>query len=216
MSLGKGPREEGLVVHEHHGPRPLAKPAFPGPSTLLVLAEENMAVISLWSATPRPKYRNFDGTRETSPGPPAIRRVRTAGRRDGGIELYNNFLYDGAMLHQARAGESEAGDLGRQDLAAVARSMQEAKGALSAVEAEALVGIAKVLAETADSLARTAERLDAMRPAEWMDAEQTAAYLADRSRDSFDKVAPMLPKHCLTERRPLYNRREIDEWLMSR
>ncbi len=99
------------------------------------------------------------------------------------------------MLHQARAGESEAGDLGRQDLAAVARGMQEAKGVLSTVETEALVGVAKVLAETADSLARTAERLDAMRPAEWMDAEQTAAYLADRSRDSFDKVAPMLPKH---------------------
>jgi hypothetical protein len=49
-----------------------------------------------------------------------------------------------------------------------------------------------------------------------MDAEQTAAYLADRSRDSFDKVAPSLPKHYLTERRPLYNRREIDEWLMGR
>lgn len=171
---------------------------------------------SLLSATPKPKPRNFVTKRETSPAPPAIRRVRTAGRLGARIDLYNNFLYDIAMLHQARAGESEAGDLGRQDLATVARSMQGAKGALSAVEAEALVGIAKVLAETADSLARTAERLDAMRPAEWMDAEQTAAYLADRSRDSFDKVAPMLPKHYLTERRPLYNRREIDEWLMSR
>ncbi|MGF1471712.1 MAG: hypothetical protein ACFB50_08235 [Rubrobacteraceae bacterium] len=94
--------------------------------------------------------------------------------------------------------------------------MREAKEMLSAVEAQALVGVASVLAETAESLARTAECLEAMQPSEWMDAEQAAAYLADRSRDSFDKVAPSLPKHYLTERRPLYNRREIDEWLMSR
>ena len=120
------------------------------------------------------------------------------------------------MLRTARAkyGTEEAG--GVEDLAAVARDMREAKGVLSAVETEALVGVARMLSETAESLARTAERLEAMRPAEWMDAEQAAAYLADRSRDSFDKVAPSLPKHYLTERRPLYNRREIDEWLMSR
>ncbi len=105
---------------------------------------------------------------------------------------------------------------GMDDLAAVARSMRETKDVLSEVEARTLVGVAGVLSEAAESLARTAERLEAMRPAEWMDAEQTAAYLADRSRDSFDKVAPLLPKHYLTERRPLYNRREIDEWLLGR
>jgi hypothetical protein len=69
----------------------------------------------------------------------------------------------------------------------------------------------------AESLARTAECLEAMRPAvEWMDAEQAAAYLADRSRYSFNKVAPSFPKHYLTERRPPYDRREIDECLMGR
>jgi hypothetical protein len=114
----------------------------------------------------------------------------------------------------ANNGMEEAG--GVEDLAAVARSMREAKGVLSEVEIRTLVGVAGVLSETAESLARTAERLEAMRPVEWMDAKQAAAYLADRSRDSFDKVAPSLPKHYLTERRPLYNRREIDEWLMSR
>jgi hypothetical protein len=115
---------------------------------------------------------------------------------------------------RTKSGEGEAGDA--KDLAAVAREMREAKGVLSAVETQALAGVASMLAETAENLASTAERLEAMRPSEWMDAEQTAAYLADRSRDSFDKVAPSLPKHYLTERRPLYNRREIDEWLMGR
>jgi len=119
-----------------------------------------------------------------------------------------------------RAACAKSGDerqpAGEENLTAVAREMRETKGILSTVEMRALAGVAGVLAEAAESLARTAERLEAMRPTEWMDAEQTAAYLADRSRDSFDKVAPSLPKHYLTERRPLYNRREIDEWLMSR
>lgn len=120
------------------------------------------------------------------------------------------------MPRAARANNEteEAGSV--EDMARLARSMRETKEVLSEVETRTLVGVAGVLAETAESLARTAERLEAMRPAEWMDAEQAAAYLADRSRDSFDKVAPVLPKHYLTERRPLYNRREIDEWLMSR
>jgi hypothetical protein len=49
-----------------------------------------------------------------------------------------------------------------------------------------------------------------------MDAEQNDSYLTDRIRDSFGKVAPSLPKHYLTERRPPYNLRDIDEWLMDR
>lgn len=130
--------------------------------------------------------------------------------------MYNNLLYGMHMLRAARARNSTGEAAGAEDLATVSRSMREAKEMLSAVEAQALVGVASVLAETAESLARTAECLEAMQPSEWMDAEQAAAYLADRSRDSFDKVAPSLPKHYLTERRPLYNRREIDEWLMSR
>jgi hypothetical protein len=125
-------------------------------------------------------------------------------------------MYGVPMLRATSAKSNEGETGGVEDLAAVARGMREAKVVLSQVETQALAGVASVLAETAESLARTAERLEAMRPSEWMDAEQTAAYLADRSRDSFDKVAPSLPKHYLTERRPLYNRREIDEWLMGR
>jgi hypothetical protein len=120
------------------------------------------------------------------------------------------------MPRAARANNETEEAGGVEDLAAVARSMREAKDVLSEVETRTLAGVVGVLSEAAESLAKTAERLEAMRPAEWMDAEQAAAYLADRSRDSFDKVAPLLPKHYLTERRPLYNRREIDEWLMSR
>jgi hypothetical protein len=122
-------------------------------------------------------------------------------------------VYCAARPRAARANNETEEAGGVEDMAAVARSMREAKDVLSLVETRTLVG---VLSEAAESLARTAERLEAMRPAEWMDAEQAAAYLADRSRDSFDKVAPSLPKHYLTERRPLYNRRELDEWLMGR
>ena len=111
-------------------------------------------------------------------------------------------------------GTEQTGDI--EDLVLVAKNMRDAKDLLSEVENRTLVGVAGVLSEAAESLARTAERLEAMRPVEWMDAEQAAAYLADKSRDSFDKVAPLLPKHYLTERRPLYNRREIDKWLMGR
>lgn len=134
----------------------------------------------------------------------------------GVLDSYNKFVYSVFMLRATRAksGQRETG--GVEDLAEVARGMRDAKGILSEVEIQALSGVASVLAETAESLARTADRLEMMRPTEWMDAEQAAAYLADRSRDSFDKVAPSLPKHYLTERRPLYNRREIDDWLMSR
>jgi len=121
------------------------------------------------------------------------------------------------MPHAARTTDGTQEQTGGvEDLAAVARDMREAKDLLCEVEIRTLVGVAGVLSEVAESLAKTAERLEAMRSAEWMDADQAAAYLADRSRDSFDKVAPSLPKHYLTERRPLYNRREIDEWLMGR
>lgn len=132
------------------------------------------------------------------------------------LDSYNKFVYGVPMFRSTRAKSGEGGTGGAEDLAAVAQDMCEAKEVLSAIETRALAGIVGMLAETAESLARTADRLEAMRPTEWMDAEQAAAYLADRSRDSFDKVAPYLPKHYLTERRPLYNRREIDEWLMGR
>ncbi len=132
------------------------------------------------------------------------------------IDSYNKFVYGAAMPRATRTTDGTEEQTGVEDLSAVAKGMREAKDVLSEVETRTLVGVAGVLSETAESLARTAERLEALRPAEWMDAEQVAAYLADRSRDSFDKVAPSLPKHYLTERRPLYNRREIDEWLMSR
>lgn len=155
-------------------------------------------------------------SRDSSRKPFATDARSAMRHRASGVDSYNNFMYDAPMPRVARVknGTEETG--GVEDLPAVVRDMREAKGVLSEAETRTLVGVASVLAEAAESLARTAERLESMRPAEWMDAEQAAVYLANRSRDSFDKVAPSLPKHYLTERRPLYNRQEIDEWLMGR
>ena len=54
-----------------------------------------------------------------------------------------------------------------------------------------------------------------MRAEEWMDAEQAKTYLK-RTPKYWERVAPLLSRHCLTERGILYNRRELDEWLMAR
>ncbi len=49
-----------------------------------------------------------------------------------------------------------------------------------------------------------------------MDAEECAAYLKRRTKKKWETIAPILPRHYITERGILYNRREIDEWLMNR
>ncbi len=75
-----------------------------------------------------------------------------------------------------------------------------------------------MLAETAESLAHTAERLEAMQPTQWMDTKQTAAYLAGKTKDSFEKImySTDIPRHYVTERGILFNRAEVDAWLMKR
>jgi hypothetical protein len=98
----------------------------------------------------------------------------------------------------------------------VARALTEAREALRGFETSALAGIAATFAEAAESLARTARELHEMSGEEWMDAEQCAAYLKRRTRKQWETIAPILPRHYATERGILYNRREIDEWLMAR
>jgi hypothetical protein len=39
---------------------------------------------------------------------------------------------------------------------------------------------------------------------------------AEEYQKQWETIAPILPRHYVTERRILYNRREIDEWLMVR
>ena len=102
-------------------------------------------------------------------------------------------------------------------LLGTARELGEAKRILEGVEATALSCVAQMLAETAESLARTARELREMSPDEWMDAEGAAAYLK-RTPKAFEKVVAKgdIPKHYVTERGILFSRKELDEWLLER
>ncbi len=96
--------------------------------------------------------------------------------------------------------------------------LEEVRRVLEGVEAAALSGVAMVLIEAAESLSRTAKHLADTRPAEWMTAEQAAAYLGFKSVQAFEKVVARegVPRHYVSGRRPLYNRAELDAWLMGR
>ncbi len=99
----------------------------------------------------------------------------------------------------------------------VAHDLKEVRSTLEALEAQALAGVAATLSGVADSLSRTAERLERIAPQEWMGPEDAAAYLG-KPRHAFQKAVTQegVPKHYLTGRRPLFNRRELDEWLLGR
>ena len=93
----------------------------------------------------------------------------------------------------------------------------EARRILEGVEATALGGVAQMLAETAESLARTARELKGISPDEWLTFEEAAAYLK-KTPNAFEKVVAKgeIPRHYLTERGILFSRRELDEWLLRR
>jgi hypothetical protein len=114
------------------------------------------------------------------------------------------------LLRETKSGESSS-------LGEVARDLKEAREVLEVVEVRALAGVVAVLSEATDKLSHTAERLEKMAPQEWMDSEEAAAYLG-KSRHAFQKAVAHegVPKHYLTCRRPLFSRRELDEWLLSR
>jgi hypothetical protein len=101
-------------------------------------------------------------------------------------------------------------------LLGTARELEDAKRILEGIEATALSGVAQMLAEAAESLAHTARELHEMRGEEWMDAGECAAFLKRKTRKQWETIAPILPRHYITERGILYSRREIDEWLMAR
>jgi hypothetical protein len=100
----------------------------------------------------------------------------------------------------------------------MAHDLRQSREVLAQVETRALTGIALSLAEIADSLAATAERLHGMQGTVWMDADQAAAHVGAKSREAFEKTARQegIPRHYLSSRQPLYNRAELDEWLMGR
>ena len=97
------------------------------------------------------------------------------------------------------------------------RMLGEARRILDGVEATALGGVAQMLAQTAESLARTARELKGISPDEWLTFEEAAAYLK-KTPKAFEKVVARgeIPKHYLTERGILFSRKELDEWLIGR
>jgi hypothetical protein len=98
-----------------------------------------------------------------------------------------------------------------------AEDLTAARRILEGFEAEALAGVARLLADTAESLARTIEAMKIAQPAEWMDHDQAAAYL-NRTPGAFKELVRTegVPRHHLSERGILYNRAELDAWLMDR
>jgi excisionase family DNA binding protein len=111
----------------------------------------------------------------------------------------------------------DTGDEDGMNLEEVAHDLKNAREVLGAVEVRTLAGVAAMLSEIAENLSRTAERLENMAPQEWMGPDEAAAYLG-KSRHAFQKAVAQegVPRHYLTGRRPLFNRRELDDWLLSR
>jgi hypothetical protein len=99
--------------------------------------------------------------------------------------------------------------------AEVARTLSETREVLRQFETSALADVARTLSEIVESLAQTTRELSAVRREEWVDAEGARLHLK-RTRKQFERIAPRLPRHYVSERGILYNVRELDAWLMSR
>jgi hypothetical protein len=97
----------------------------------------------------------------------------------------------------------------------VARTLAETRDALRQYETSALADVAQTLSRVAESLAQTARELAVIGREEWVDAEGARLHLK-RTKKQFERIAPQLPRHYVSERGILYNVRELDEWLMDR
>jgi hypothetical protein len=102
-------------------------------------------------------------------------------------------------------------------LAALSYEIRDARAVLDGLEARALAGVAQTLTQAADSLAQTAERLEALNPDELMDADECAVFLR-KTRKAFDHLLATtdLPRHYVTERGILFSRRKVYEWVLDR
>lgn len=96
-----------------------------------------------------------------------------------------------------------------------ARTLAETREALRQFETSALADVASTLSEVTENLARTTKDIALIQREEWEDAEGIRLHLK-RSKKQFERIAPQLPRHYVSERGILYNVREVDEWLMSR
>ena len=99
--------------------------------------------------------------------------------------------------------------------AEVAKALSEARDTLRHFETSALTDVAHTLSDITEKLAQTTAELAATRREEWVDAEGARLHLK-RTKKQFERIAPQLPRHYVSERGILYNVRELDEWLMSR
>ena len=99
--------------------------------------------------------------------------------------------------------------------AEMAQALSEARDTLRHFETSALTDVAHTLSDITEKLAQTTAALAATRREEWVDAEGARLHLK-RTRKQFERIAPQLPRHYVSERGILYNIRELDEWLMSR
>lgn len=97
----------------------------------------------------------------------------------------------------------------------MARTLAETRDALRQYETSALADVARTLSAVAESLAQTTRELAVVGREEWVDEEGARLHLK-RTRKQFEKIAPRLPRHYVSERGILYNVRELDEWLMDR
>lgn len=86
----------------------------------------------------------------------------------------------------------------------VARTLSETREALRQFETSTLADVAHTLSEFAESLAQTARDLSAARQEHWVDAEGARLHLK-RTKKQFERIAPRLPRHYVSERGILYN-----------
>jgi hypothetical protein len=89
------------------------------------------------------------------------------------------------------------------------------QGGAAQFETSTLADLERTLSEFAESLAQTTSELAAIRWEEWVDAEGARLHLK-RTKKQFERIAPQLPRHYISEHGILYNVRELDEWLMDR
>ncbi len=118
------------------------------------------------------------------------------------------------MLSERERNDGFVGADHARSSAEMARTLSETREALRQFETSALADVARTLSEIAESLAQTARELSATRREEWVDAEGARLHLK-RTKKQFEKIAPRIPRHYVSERGILYNVRELDEWLMN-
>jgi hypothetical protein len=101
-------------------------------------------------------------------------------------------------------------------LVEVTRTLEQARDATHGYEVKALAGVwLQHWSRRRRDWQRPPKSCTRCKPRNGLDAEQMRSYLS-RTPKQWERIAPMLPRHYVTERGILYNRREIDEWLMER